>query len=138
MTARAALGWYGLANGILAGMAGGVDSWRGVTGAAAAGILCLVPLVVFIVRRRVAGSALTAKLRANRGLNLLPDGLVFRLGFVLGAAFIAYAVARERLGVGFWISVLVLYQVALGLTVALALPQPRPMPLAGQSAAVGD
>jgi len=138
MTGLLAVAWYFTACGIVTAAAGLFDSWRGITGAAAASLLCFVPLAWAVVRRRVAGPADVAKLRAKRGLDLLLEGLIFRLGFVLIGAFVAYSAAHDQLGVGFWISVLILYQVALGLTVALATSRRRSVPAAGPSGAVGD
>lgn len=138
MTISKSFAWYGLACGVVITAAAAFDGFRGMIGSAAAAAICLAPLVVAAVRARLAGRSPAAKLASIRGINLLPGGMVFRLGFVLGGAFIAYTLAKDWLGVGFWVAVLVLYQVGLGLIVAVTVLPSNESGHAGPTGASGD
>jgi hypothetical protein len=85
------------------------DGWRGFVGALLAWLICGVPILTQQVAKRLG----VRKKTANRGLIAFPPGLLPRMAWTLCAASVAYYLYEDRLGVGFWIAVLVLYQAAL-------------------------
>jgi hypothetical protein len=104
---------YLTAGGIVAAILAAVDGVRGLAGCAAAWLICFVPLV-FPWRRRVAAAA--SGPRIGRGWDLLHTGdILFRLGWTLAAGAGLYHRYGDDLGVGFWIALLVFYQVMLAL-----------------------
>jgi hypothetical protein len=97
----------------LAAILAAADGVRGVTGAGAAWLVCLVPLVV-PWRRRVADRP--SGPRIGGGWGLLHSGdILFRLGWTLAAGAGLYHRFGDHLGVGFWIALLVFYQLMLAL-----------------------
>lgn len=121
--------------GIAAGMTvllATFDGSRGLWGAAAASAICAAPLAVALHTSRVADTASDPRISAYRWLTTHVRRMMFRLGWCLAAGCAAYLAARPRLGVSYWLALLVLYQVGLVLGVTANAPgQPRADPTEG-------
>jgi hypothetical protein len=89
------------------------DGSRGLTGCAAAWLVCLVPLAM-PWRSRVAARPTNPRIGGGWGL-LHSRDILFRLGWTLAAGAGLYHRYGDDLGVGFWIALLVFYQVMLAL-----------------------
>ncbi len=117
MTVGRALAWYAGAGAALAAVLAAADGFRGLCGCGVAWLVCLVPLVFPAWSRRVAGRA--AGPRIGGGWGMLHTGdILFRLAWTLGAGAGLYRRWGAALGAGFWVALLVLYQVMLALRTA--------------------
>jgi hypothetical protein len=107
-----------LAAGVaIVGVLGAVDGERGLRGGSAAWVICLVPLFFNPLSRRVAAGAPGPRIGGRWGL-LQANAMLFRFAWALGGGAVVYARIGPRLGVGFWIALIVFYEVMLALTVA--------------------
>jgi len=113
-----------------------VDGWRGLTGGATAWAVCLVPLVRW-PHRRVAADAASPRIAGKWGL-LQTGSMLLRLAWVLGVGAVLYQRLGDRLGAGFWIALIVFYQVMLALSVVGLLRRPDPGAAPGRPALDGD
>lgn len=100
------------------------DGRRGFCGGVAAWSVCLVPLVRWPFRRRVAVSAAGPRIAGTLEL-IQARMMVFRLIWVLGVGAVLYQYLDDSLGIGFWIALVVLYQVMLWLSVVGVLGRDR-------------
>jgi hypothetical protein len=117
VTAGRVLGRY-LAAGVLVAVPLALaDGARGLRGGAAAWVLCGALLFVRPAARRVANRAAGPKIGGRWG-PLHMSAMLFRLAWALGGGAVLYARIGDRLGVGFWIALIVFYQVMLALSVA--------------------
>jgi hypothetical protein len=125
MTVGRMLAGYLAAGAALAMLLVVADGERGLRAAAAAWVICLVPLLRWPHRRVAAADPGT---RTADKWGLLQTGtMLFRLAWVLGAGAVLYHVRGDRLGVGFWVALIALYQVMLALSVVRLLrPAGRP------------
>lgn len=100
---------YAFAGFAVASVAFLLDGRRGMIGTLAAWLLCSVPMVI----ERVAFKAGLRKNSINHGLIAFPTGMFFRMVWILGGAAVIYHRFGSNVGLGFWLAVLVFYQVAL-------------------------
>src|SRR5438874_7773654 len=90
------------------------DGWRGMYGCGAAWVVCLVPLAFPRRPRRVAVGA--GGPRIGGGWRLLhARDILLRMAWTLAAGAGLYHRFGDDLGVGFWVALLVFYQVMLAL-----------------------
>ncbi len=127
-TARGVLA-YLLAGGGVAPIVAAADGERGLWGAAAAWLVCLVPLLRWPHRSRVAGAESGRRIGGKWEL-LQTGAMLFRLTWVLGVGALLYQGLGESLGVGFWIALIVFYQIVLAMSVVRSL-RARPGAVAG-------
>jgi hypothetical protein len=81
-------------------------------------VLCLAPLL-WLPGRPKAGCSLTARRAAReRIVRWALIGLPFRFAGILGASCLVYCLLKERLGIGFWLAIIVFYQLGLMMHVA--------------------
>jgi hypothetical protein len=127
MTVRRSLMIYLAAGALVTAVLGAADGLRGLFAGATAGVVCLVPLLRW-PHRRVAADVAGPRIAGKWGV-LQSRSMLFRLTWVLGVGALLYQGLGERLGAGFWIALIVDYQVMLALSVVRllrALPSGRP------------
>jgi hypothetical protein len=121
MTIQTALAWYIVA-GVIGGMVGiGLEGQRGLSGTAVAWVLCLVTFVRPPSRPRVAGIPVGSRISRDRRLWL--GAMPIRMLIVLAAAALVYGRLGDRIGIGFWLALLVFYPIGLALSVTWTLTE---------------
>jgi hypothetical protein len=118
--------WYCLSG--LVGVVGGwvLGSERGAIGVAIGWLICGIPIGWNAFRRWVAKNTGDSKMMAKQGLPVSAREILTRMAWVLGASFVLYWHYGPELGIGFWLAVLVYYQIALALqTIDRLNDQPR-------------
>jgi hypothetical protein len=119
MTVQTALAWYIVA-GIAGGVIGlGVDGHRGLLATAVAWVLCLATFMRQPSRPRVAEIPMGSKISRDRRLWL--GAMPIRMLIVLVAAAAVYSWLGDRIGVGFWLALLVFYPIGLAISVTWTL-----------------
>ena len=133
MTFQRTLTVYLALGAVVIAVVAAVDGERGLRGGAVAWVVCLVPLLRWPHRRVAAGQA-GRRIGGKWGL-IQSGAMLFRLAWVLGVGAVIYVRFGDRLGVGFWIAVVILYQGMLALSVLGALRRTAP---AGRPATDGN
>ena len=100
---------------VLAALAA-IAAERGLRAGAVAWVVCLVPLVRW-PHRWVADDVAGPRIAGKWGL-LQVGRMLFRLTWVLAVGAVLYQNFSDRLGLGFWVALIVDYQVMLALSVA--------------------
>ena len=108
---------YPVAGVIAIAVLSSINGRAGAFEAVVAWCVCGVALLIDVAMALVADRATGSKITPAHGLIGITRGMVYRLVLVLGCAFLAYRIATGRLGVGYWLAVVVLYQVALTIVV---------------------
>jgi hypothetical protein len=117
MTLRRALAWYLGLGALLALILGAIDGFRGLAGAGAAWLVCLPPLILPLRAWRVAASRYDPKIGGG-WIRLRVGDILLRIAWTLGAGAGLYLRFGADLGVGFWVALLIDYQVTLALRTA--------------------
>jgi hypothetical protein len=126
---RRSLVLYLAAGLAVAALLAAADGARGLRAGCAAWVICVVPLLRREPPVRVAEPAAAPRIsRDRRDVLIRGWGALFRLGWVLAGATLLYAAAGDRLGIGFWVAVVVFYQTALALFVARLIAAPPRAP----------
>lgn len=120
MIRRRWLAVYVVVGVVMAAVLAAADGSRGLRGCGAAWAVCGVPLVFPWRSRRVAAAATDPKIGGGRGTLHIGD-MLFRLAWTLGAGAGLYHRFGDDLGVGFWVALLVFYQVILAVRTAGAV-----------------
>jgi hypothetical protein len=136
MTITRVLALYLAAGAVVTALLATADGERGLRAGAVAWAVCLVPLLRW-PPRRVAAAGRGPRIAGKWGL-LQTGAMLFRLAWVLGAGAVLYGYAGDRLGGGFWIALLVFYQVMLALSVVRLLRRGAPGAPAGRPASHED
>ena len=136
MTVNRSLALYLAAGAVVTAVLTAIDGERGLRAGAVAWAVCLVPLLRWPPRRVAVGAA-GPRIVGKWGL-LQSGALLFRLAWVLGTGAVLYGHFGDRLGAGFWIALIVFYQVMLTLAVVRQLRSAAPVAPAGRPASHED
>jgi hypothetical protein len=121
MTLHTALALY-VAAGIVGGLIGvGIGGHHGFLATAVAWILCLLTFMRPPLRPRVAEIPMSSKISRDRRLWL--GAMPIRMLLVLTVATAVYVWAGNRIGVGFWLALLVFYPIGLAFSVTRTLTE---------------
>jgi hypothetical protein len=81
-------------------------------------LLCLAPGLWLPSRRGVGSTPAARRAVVERTVRWSLIGLPYRFASILGGSCLLYAMLGDRLGLGFWLAVLVFYQLSLMMHVA--------------------